>query len=73
MTLLFTNLRLVGYGTRVLFFSSINSYQQSVFVFCLSGAVLGLAANFAGLFLPNINRGPFSLVLVLLQAAEIHH
>jgi len=65
MTLLFTNLRLIGY----------------VFVFCLSGAVLGLAANFAGLFLPDINHDftIFSLVvpsatlfvfLLLLQFAQ---
>ncbi|KAH0839742.1 hypothetical protein J3R83DRAFT_682 [Lanmaoa asiatica] len=36
-----------------------------IFVFCLSGAVLGLAGNFAELFLPNINHDftIFSLVV----------
>lgn len=49
MTILFSNLRFIGY----------------LFVFCLSGAALGLAGNFAGLFLPNINHdfGIFSLVV----------
>ncbi|EIW76118.1 hypothetical protein CONPUDRAFT_139571 [Coniophora puteana RWD-64-598 SS2] len=49
MTILFTNLRLIAY----------------VFVFLLSGTVLGLAANFARLFLPDINHDftIFSLVV----------
>ncbi|KAH7887729.1 hypothetical protein F5I97DRAFT_1804847 [Phlebopus sp. FC_14] len=49
MTILFTNLRLIGY----------------VSVFLLSGTVLGLAANFARLFLPRINHDftIFSLVV----------
>ncbi|KAH7929460.1 hypothetical protein BV22DRAFT_1029510 [Leucogyrophana mollusca] len=49
MTILFMNLRLVGY----------------VSVCLLSGTVLGLAANFARLFLPNINHDftIFSLVV----------
>jgi len=49
MTILFTNLRLVAY----------------ISVFFLSGTVLGLAANFASLFLPDINHKNtiFSLVV----------
>ncbi|KAH7914342.1 hypothetical protein BJ138DRAFT_1144077 [Hygrophoropsis aurantiaca] len=49
MTVLFTNLRTVAY----------------VAVFLLSGTVLGLTANFARLFLPNINHDftIFSLVV----------
>jgi hypothetical protein len=66
MTALFSNLRSIGY----------------VFAFCLSGIVLGLAANFATLFLPHINHDftIFSLVppsatiflflLLLLQFAQ---
>jgi hypothetical protein len=49
MTILFTNLRLVAY----------------ISVFFLSGTVLGLTANFANLFLPDINHDftIFSLVV----------
>jgi len=65
MTVLFSNLRSIGY----------------VLAFCLSGIVLGLAANFAQLFLPNILHDftIFSLVvpsstilifLLLLQFAQ---
>lgn len=51
----------------VLSCSSRDFHQRSVFVFCLSGAVLGLAANFATLFLPSINRELIFIFLVPLN------
>ncbi|KIJ70549.1 hypothetical protein HYDPIDRAFT_105292 [Hydnomerulius pinastri MD-312] len=54
MTILFTNLRLIAY----------------VSVFFLSGAVLGLAANFARLFLPHINHD-FAIFSLVVPSATI--
>lgn len=54
MTILFSNLRLIAY----------------VFVFCLSGVVLGFAARFAALFLPDINHD-FTIYSLVVPSATI--
>jgi len=57
MTVRFGNYRTMFYGKRhqPTFWAAL-TISQSVAVFLLSGTVLGLAGNFASLFLPNLHR-----------------